>query len=213
MKIYYDREQALKNKLVCLGIDLDEKNLSNYVVYNSDELFKGYPIVDGDTLRAATTKELVELGKIQLTEGERLVDGEIVKIEKPSIYHKWVDGKWVVDLKELKLIKRDELKVIRDEKISEDIEVEGSWYQVRDQDLQKFFLKKIEVDLHPELRSKKEAWILADNTVKEIDFNDIEKVLAAYGNRQRELFYSFGLLLHQLEYAQNEEQIKEIQWS
>lgn len=124
------------------------------------------------------------------------------------------EGKLVYspDLAKIKSRKRDGFKKMRDEKIHENIVVEEALFQVRDQDLQKFFLKKIEADLNPELKEKKENWVLADNTVKSINFNDIEKVLKAFGERQRELFKTFGTLSVQLEKASSVEEIEKITW-
>lgn len=135
-------------------------------------------------------------------------------ILKPSDNHIWNDETktWELDFNKLVSNKRNEFKSIREKKNSENIEVDGALYQVKDQDLQKFFLKKVEVDLHPELREKKEPWILADNTIKLIDFNDIEKILAAYGNRQRDLFYNFNILCEKLKNATTEDEINKIQW-
>lgn len=120
--------------------------------------------------------------------------------------------KYVFNLEQAKLEKIKKLKIIRDEKISEDIEVDGAVYQIKEKDLQKFFLKKIEADINPEMKTKKEKWRLADNTYKEIDFSDILNILNAYGQRQREIFTKFGLLEYQVNNCSTVEEIETIKW-
>lgn len=107
MKIYYNKDQALQGRLICLGIDLSEEeleNLTNYVIYESNDLFIGYPIVDGDILRQATDRELVEQGILPLAEGEKLVGDSIVKVPRPNQYpfaYNWNGEEWELDLSKL----------------------------------------------------------------------------------------------------------------
>lgn len=88
-KYYYDKEKALKQELYCLGINLDEKKIQNFVVYEGDSPFSGYPIVEGDKLRTATLQELVNLGKLLLQNGEKIEDNKIVKVLQPDYYYTW----------------------------------------------------------------------------------------------------------------------------
>lgn len=126
----------------------------------------------------------------------------------------YTDGalKYSPELDKEKFLKREQLKYIRDKKIYENLEVKGSIFQVRKQDLEKFFLKKIEADFNPELKEQKEKWILADNSFKDIDFNDIQDIFKAFGERQRKIFGQFGKLSVQLQQAQTWEEIENIKW-
>ena len=160
-----------------------------------------------------TREEMVENEiSISLEEGEKIENKKLIKLEKPSQFHSWDGQEWVVDLNEIKRKKRNELKEIRDKKIYENLEVKGSIFQVRKQDLEKFFLKKIEADFNPELKEQKENWILADDSFKDIDFNDIQDIFQAFGERQRKLFERFGKLSIQLQKAQTWEEIENIKW-
>lgn len=110
MKIYYNKEKILKNDLFCLGIDLPEdeiKKLSEHVIYEGNELFSGYPIVEGNKLRQATLVELIDLGEINLKEGEILnrERGIIEKVEQPTWQYSWNFEllKWYPDEKKLDL--------------------------------------------------------------------------------------------------------------
>ena len=86
---YYDKEKALKQELYCLGINLDEKKIQNFVVYEGDSIFSGYPVVEGNILRVATLQELVNLGKLVLVDGEKIEDNKIVKVLQPDYYYRW----------------------------------------------------------------------------------------------------------------------------
>ena len=104
MKIYYDKAKAEQGNLYCLGIDLTEeeiKNLPEYVVYEGEKVFSGYPIIEGEKMRVATLTELIDLGEIKLKEGEILnkEKGIIEKIPQPTWQHKWDFEllKWIPD--------------------------------------------------------------------------------------------------------------------
>ena len=108
MKIYYDKNKALNKELYCLGIDLSEeeiKNLPEYVVYEGEKVFSGYPIIEGQKLRRAALTELVDLGEIKLNEGEILnrEKNVIEKVPQPTWQHKWDFEllKWLPDEKKL----------------------------------------------------------------------------------------------------------------
>ena len=98
-KYYYDKEKALKQELYCLGINLDEKKIQNFVVYEGDSIFSGYPVVEGNILRVATLQELVNLGKLVLVDGEKIEDNKIVKVLQPDYYYRWNKNTftWEVD--------------------------------------------------------------------------------------------------------------------
>lgn len=108
MKIYYDKNKALNKELYCLGIDLSEeeiKNLPEYVVYEGEKVFSGYPIIEGEKMRVATLTELIDLGEIKLKEGEILnrEKGIIEKVKQPTWQYSWDFFllKWYPDEKKL----------------------------------------------------------------------------------------------------------------
>ena len=76
-------------------------------MYITDEEFKN-PILDRTgELREMTREELVEKGQeVNLNDGELIKNKKIIRIEKPSNYHKWDGKEWVVNLEEVKEIKR-----------------------------------------------------------------------------------------------------------
>lgn len=88
-KYYYDKNKALKQNLFCLGVNLDEKKLQNYVIYEGEKPFSGYPIVEGNILRQATLQELISLDKLTLKDGEKIEDNRIVKVPQPAYYYRW----------------------------------------------------------------------------------------------------------------------------
>lgn len=123
MKIYYDKTKAEQGELFCLGIDLGETEIKNitvpYCIYEGENLFSGYPIVEGQKLRQATLIELVDKGIIKLQEGEILnrKEGKIEKIEKPSWQYMWNEdeNKWTPDPDKLldgELISGDEILIV-----------------------------------------------------------------------------------------------------
>ena len=105
MKIYYDKAKAEQGNLYCLGIDLKEEEIKNitvpYCIYEGEQVFSGYPIIEGQKMRVATLTELIDLGEIKLKEGEILnrEKGVIEKVKQPTWQHKWDFEllKWVPD--------------------------------------------------------------------------------------------------------------------
>ncbi|MDY2573609.1 MAG: DUF4376 domain-containing protein [Fusobacterium necrophorum] len=141
------------------------------------------------------------------------VDNKVVELKA----NQKIENNKIIDILSeidyLKEKKREELKEVRDKKIYENLEVKESVFQVRKQDLENFFLKKIEADFNPELKTKEENWILADNSFKKVNFEDIKEILTAFGERKREIFKHFGKLSVELEKAENIEKIEKITWS
>lgn len=113
---YYNKTKAQQGKKDPLWISdtkltpkeiqkINEENkniLTDYIIYESEYPIMVYPIVDGETLREATDKELVDLGIITLKDGEIIEGDNIKKIPQPSWQYKWVVDKWLPD--ETKLI-------------------------------------------------------------------------------------------------------------
>lgn len=108
MFFYYDKEKAENGVLFCLGqeekllsedeiIESGKQSLySNYVYHESDYVLIGHPIVEGNRVRIATDRELIELGLYELQDGE-ILDGDYVfKVPSPGIKYKWDTYKWIV---------------------------------------------------------------------------------------------------------------------
>lgn len=215
IEIHFYKETELKYSVYANSIeDVIEAPASYYPEYTESTIISSIkyinPVLDNGNLREATREELVAKGiEVTLEAGEIIQDKKLTKIPQPSKWHTWNGTEWTVDLEEVKKARIEELKRIRDKKISEDLEVEGALFQVRTEDLQKFFLKKIEFDLGT---ATTDNWRLADNTYKEIDFEFIKKILEAYGTRQREMFAKFGMLEHQINNCSTVEEIEAIKW-
>ena len=108
MKIYYDKTKAEQGSLYCLGIDLTEeiKDITvPYCIYEGEQVFSGYPIIEGQKMRVATLTELIDLGEIKLKEGEILnrEKGIIEKVKQPTWQYSWNFEllKWYPDEKKL----------------------------------------------------------------------------------------------------------------
>ncbi|MDK4504582.1 DUF4376 domain-containing protein, partial [Fusobacterium necrophorum] len=137
---------------------------------------------------------------------------EFKMIEQPSKYHKWNGKTWEVNIEEVREIKRQELKHIREQKISENIEVHGSLFQVREKDLENF------EDVARAIRRKKKteedtrAWILADNSIKTFTYAQLLDVLDERALRKEKIFNEYGSLAIQLQQANTVKQIEKITW-
>lgn len=220
MKKYFilDKTKLKEGILFCLGIEEHiqdiETKYENYVVYTGEEYINFYWYYDEvtESIKEKTEYMLYKEGIYKLRDGEKITDDKLIYIEQPSQYHTWNGNEWLINLDDVKKLKLQELKSLRDEKISEDIEVDEAVFQIKEKDLQKFLLKKVEADIHPELKEVKEDWRLADNTYKKIDFSDVLKILEAYGTRQRKVFKEFGMLEHQINNCSTVEEIEAIKW-
>nr|DAN33493.1 MAG TPA: protein of unknown function (DUF4376) [Caudoviricetes sp.] len=172
-----------------------------------------YPIFENEELREMTKEEKIKNGiDVILEEGEVIENKNLIKIPKPSIHHKWIDKEWVLNLKELKLQKREELKQIRTSKLFENITVNGDTFQVRAEDLENFWevdymLKNKEV-----VESDKRNWVLSDNTIKTFKYSQLMNVLTEFIKRKATIFNKFTELSIKLEFSKNIEEIEAIKW-
>ena len=197
-----------------LFLDYPELNKDDYVVVESNEVFK-HPTYDSinNTIREMTRNELVAEGiEITLENGEIIKNKKLIKVQRPSQFHQWDGNKWFVNLDELKNTKREELKRIRAKKIDSDLEVNGDYFQVRERDLNNFYNIKTVADLNPAIKSQKVTWILADNTSKEFTYEQIMNVLIAYIMRKQELFAKFAILAEESEKAKTVNELEAIKW-
>ena len=148
-----------------------------------------------------------------MQEGEVIQDKKLIIIPKPSEYHVWSGAEWTVDLQAIKNKKLEALKQIRDEKYKENLEMNGSLFQVRNtEDRGKFdriLLGIVAQLLKPQ---DKEEWRLADNTYKSFTYQELSKIPKLYSDREREIFKKFKELDAKLKKANSVEEIEKIKW-
>lgn len=172
-----------------------------------------YPIFENEELREMTKEEKIKKRiNVILEEGEVIKNNNLIKIPKPSKYHKWINEEWVLNLKEIKLQKREELKAIRTSKLYENITVNGDTFQVRKDDLDNFWevdymLKRGEVT-----ETDTRNWILVDNSIKTFTYSQIMNVLTEFVKRKNMIFEKFGVLSMKLEVCKSAEEIETIKW-
>lgn len=66
-----------------------EELYKDCVTYTGDNPFIGYPIIEGEIVRAATRLELINMGKQTLRPGEYIENNEIKTISKPNNFATW----------------------------------------------------------------------------------------------------------------------------
>lgn len=149
--------------------DIDKESC---VVIEREEPFT-YPTFSDNNIREKTREELVGDGvEIDLQEGEVIQDKKLITFPNPSQWHTWSGTEWTVDLQAVRNKKIEALKQIRDEKCKENLEMNGSLFQVRNtEDRGKFdriLLGIVAQVLKPQ---DKEEWRLADNMSKSYYIN------------------------------------------
>lgn len=204
-------EKVMGGNLFLDHSDIDKENC---VVIEREEPFT-YPTFLDNNIREKTREELVEEGiEIELQEGEVIQDKKLIIIPKPSEYHVWSGAEWTVDLQAIKNKKLEALKQIRDEKCKENLEMNGSLFQVRNtEDRGKFdriLLGIVAQLLKPQ---DKEEWRLADNTYKSFTYQELSKIPKLYSDREREIFKKFKELDAKLKKANSVEEIEKIAWN
>lgn len=131
MFYYYKKDKIQEGILFCVyqsetkltqekinEINKSQDNLlNNTIIYEGEVPFFGYPILNGNTIRPATDRELVELNKLKLGEGEILVGDNISKVPQPNWQYKWdyVLFKWIPDeekLEEGQYINEDKIIIV-----------------------------------------------------------------------------------------------------
>lgn len=135
MSIYYITNNSIDNfntigKLEYMGIEdyiLSEQELKEQnkvelykdtTIFEGDNLFKGYPIRVGSTIRPATVVELIKMNLQELRDGEYIEGDELKEVQKPSYRHNIWDKNthtWLVNeelLKDGEYIENEEIKTI-----------------------------------------------------------------------------------------------------
>ena len=197
--------------------DVKNNPLSYYPEYRenmiiTEEEFQ-YPIQDENGLREMKKEEKIKAGiEVILEEGEVIKNKKLVKIERPSKYHKWQNNEWVVNLEEVKNSKREELKVIRTNKLYENITVNGDTFQVREHDLENFWEADYMLSNSEVQETDTRNWILADNSIKVFTYLQILNVLTEFIKRKSRIFDKFGELSIKLSAAKSAEEIEKIEW-
>lgn len=113
MFFYYKKELIKQGKLFCLyqaRTKLTEEEirkinenqpglLVDYAIYEGDVALSDYPMLDGENVRVATSRELFDLGIAELEDGEYFVGDDLVTIERPSWQYKWNanNNAWEID--------------------------------------------------------------------------------------------------------------------
>lgn len=120
--------------------------------------------------------------------------------------------KYSPNIYRLKKLKREELKVIRTNKLYENITVNGDTFQVRKDDLENFW----EVDYMLKNKEVQETdtrnWVLSDNSIKTFTYSQIMNVLTEFIKRKAGIFEKFGVLSIKLEACKSVEEIEAIKW-
>ena len=197
--------------------DVKNNPLSYYPEYRenmiiTEEEFQ-YPIQDENGLREMKKEEKIKAGiEVILEEGEVIKNKKLVKIERPSKYHKWQNNEWVVNLEEVKNSKREELKVIRTNKLYGNITVNGDTFQVREHDLENFWEADYMLSNSEVQETDTRNWILADNSIKVFTYLQILNVLTEFIKRKSRIFDKFGELSIKLSATKSAEEIEKIEW-
>lgn len=178
-----------------------------------------HPFVKDKILREMSREECVSEGiEIELEEGEIIQDKKLIKIHKPSEHHVWNGKEWKVDLEDVKNKKREELKIIREKKISSHLKVKFDKeyeFQMRNNDVSNFLgfkstldtLKMLGVD-KPEDISKLSAFHLPEEILKKIKtFLETGKVGWILTNNSITLFSFEQILLINTLYQLRKEEI------
>lgn len=172
-----------------------------------------YPIFKNGELKEMTKEEKIKNGiNVILEEGEFIENNNLIKIPQPSKYHKWINKEWVLNLKELKLQKREKLKAIRTSKLYENITVNGDIFQVRKDDLDNFWEVDYILGTGEVAETDTRNWILADNSIKTFTYSQLMEVLTEFIKRKADIFEKFGVLSIKLEACKSVEEIEAIKW-
>jgi hypothetical protein len=206
---YDDYKKRFNDK----AIEFQGENLPFYITY--DEIT--------NTVREATELEKINRSQLTLYENQVIINNKIVTYNKD--YQKIISGKIVnktlkelletnvLTIEEIKTNKIEEIKKMRDEFISSDLELDGYLIQVRDQEDRDKFNRIILGLLLGQLKKEdKEEWRLSDNSYMSFTYSKLAEIPTIYSNREREAFKKFHILEEKLKKAKTINEIEEISW-
>lgn len=224
MKKYIFRVQDLKqgNMIPYNVLDLDEKTPENTETetFIALEIEESYDIdlflydKEKQEVRRKTKKELYDNGLYTLKIGEIFdeTSQDFKTLDQPSRWHTWNGKEWEVDIEDVINFKREELKKVREEKISENLEVHGAMFQVREKDLENFEDVARAIRRGKRQLTDRRIWVLADNSVKEFTYAQLLDVLDERAERKDKIFAQFAILSMQLEKCENVDEIENIKF-
>lgn len=206
---YDDYKKRFNDK----AIEFQGENLPFYITY--DEIT--------NTIREATELEKIERDQLKLDKNQVIINNKIVTYNKD--YQKIISGKIVnktlkelleaniLTIEEIKTNKIEEIKKMRDEFISSDLELDGYLIQVRDQEDRDKFNRIILGLLLGQLKKEdKEEWRLSDNSYMSFTYSKLAEIPTIYSNREREAFKKFHILEEKLKKAKTINEIEEVSW-
>ena len=120
--------------------------------------------------------------------------------------------KYSPNIERLKQLKREEFKDIRNQKLYENIVVNGDTFQVRKDDLENFWEVDYMLEKGEVTETDTRNWILADNSIKTFTYSELMNVLTAFISRKSKIFDRFGELSIRLSMCNSVEEIEQIEW-
>jgi hypothetical protein len=140
-----------------------------------------YPIQDENGLREMTREEKAKQGiEIQLEEGEILKNKKIIKIERPSKYHQWMNNKWEIELETVKEKIRNIFKQELQSKIYSDFNYKSYVFQMGASDIPNFERVKMALDI---VEKEQDVKKIID-VLKELDSNLATEVKAKVQSKE-----------------------------
>ncbi|MGL5122549.1 MAG: hypothetical protein ACRC6K_00065 [Fusobacteriaceae bacterium] len=136
------------------------------------------------------------------------------KSEQPSEFHSYINGEWVVsNFYGYKTIIRDKFKKEKEAKIYSEIKIsESEGIQFREKDILNI-LDCVSI-IKLKLSSEKDTinWIMSDNSIKKITYEDIENLYKLYLIRKKKVVEKYILINQKIESAETETELIEITW-
>ena len=120
--------------------------------------------------------------------------------------------KYSPNMERLKHLKREEFKNVRNQKLYENITVNGDTFQVRKDDLDNFWEADYMLKTKEVVKTDTRNWILADNSIKTFTYSQLMEVLTEFIKRKAGIFEKFGTLSINLEACKSAEEIEAIKW-
>lgn len=120
--------------------------------------------------------------------------------------------KYSPNMERLKHLKREEFKNVRNQKLYENITVNGDTFQVRKDDLENFWEVDYMLEKGEVTETDTRNWILADNSIKTFTYAQLMNVLTEFIKRKSEIFEKFGVFSIKLEASKSVEELESIKW-